>query len=152
MIVEGGAHAAVLAALHAASFPPGECWDAPAMLVLLEMPGCFAGLHLRHGQEPCGMTLMRVAADEAELLSIAVLPAARGQGVGRVLLEEAMTEAQRRGAARMFLEVAAPNARALALYGSCGFAAVGRRRRYYPDGSDGVVMSRILSACESRSA
>ena len=78
-------------------------------------------------------------------LTLAVAPAARGQGLGAMLLAGAMQGAVLRGAGEMFLEVAAGNAAALALYRSAGFAEVGRRRRYYADGSDALVLRRVLS-------
>ncbi len=150
MILQGRAHAALLAALHERSFTPEQRWDRAAMAALLDMPGCFACLHeaadpWHPGRTtPRGMAMLRVTADEAELLTVAVLPAARGAGVGAALLGAAIAEAARRGAGRMFLEVAEGNAAARALYDRHGFAPVGRRRNYYPDGSHALVLSRAL--------
>ena len=137
--------ASLLAALHAASFDAAERWDAPAMAALLDMPGCFACLDPGPDADavPVGMILVRVVADEAEVLTIAVLPPRRGRGVGRALLDEARAEASRRGACRMFLEVAVPNAAARALYRAGGFLQVGRRRAYYPDGSDALLSCKL---------
>ncbi len=152
MIIEGRAHAALLAALHERSFTPEQSWDGAAMATLLDMAGCFACLHEAVDPShpalpmPCGMAMLRVTADEAELLTIAVLPAARSRGVGAALLGEAIAESARRGAARMFLEVAEGNAAARALYHRQGFTRVGRRRDYYPDGSHALVLSRALAA------
>jgi [ribosomal protein S18]-alanine N-acetyltransferase len=80
---------------------------------------------------PAGFALMRVAADEAEVIAIGVRPAQQRRGVGRVLLEEIVARAARAGAARLFLEVAEDNAPARALYAAAGFAQVGRRPNYY---------------------
>ena len=99
------------------------------------MPGTF-GLVEAQG----GMLLARVAADEAEVLTLAVLPALRRQGLGRALLQAAMAEARRRGAASMTLEVAVDNVAARDLYTSAGFTQVGRRRRYYANGADALVL------------
>ena len=124
-------HAAALAAIHAASFPPRERWGADAMALQLGLPGAFGLI------DPAGgMVLARVAADEAEILTLAVAPA---------LLEAAAARAARAGAAALFLEVSAANAAARALYESCGFARVGLRTRYYSDGADALVMRRPLS-------
>jgi ribosomal-protein-alanine N-acetyltransferase len=84
-----------------------------------------------------GFILLRVAADEAEVLTLAVWPEARRAGVGLRLVEAGAVEAAARGAERLFLEVADDNAAALALYARCGFREAGRRRAYYarPDGS-----------------
>jgi ribosomal-protein-alanine N-acetyltransferase len=139
MIREGDAYAGLLASLHQASFPPAERWDRVAFAALLDMPGCFACIHDADAS-PCGMALLRVAADEAELLTIAVLPQARGQGVGGALVRTALAECVRRGASRVYLEVAPGNAAACALYRRGGFVEIGRRHRYYLDGSDALVM------------
>ena len=123
------AHAAALAAIHAAAFPPGEAWGEDAIALQLALPGAF-GLIDERG----GMLLGRVAADEAEVLTLAVAPAVRRRGIAAALLRAAMARGQARGGATaMFLEVATGNAAALALYRREGFVEVGRRRRYYAD-------------------
>ncbi len=113
------------------------------MAALLGMPGCVACLH-GTAEAPQGMAMLRVAADEAELLTIAVIPAARRTGAGAALLEQAIEQAVRRGARRMFLEVAPGNQAAYALYRRHGFTAIGRRRNYYANGSDALVLARGL--------
>ncbi len=147
-MIVGVAGAACLARLHAACFaaatpPVGACWDEAAMRALLAMPGCFGWVASLAG-EPCGLALARVAADEAELLTIGVCPPLRGAGLGAAMLRAVGEEAARRGAARMFLEVAAHNQPAAALYRALGFATVGRRRRYYADGADALVLAAPL--------
>lgn len=96
-----------------------------------------------------GYCLARIAVDEAEVLSIAVAGAARGQGLGRALLGACLEEAKARGAARMFLEVAADNPPALALYRRMGFETCGRRPKYYPrrtgEAADALVLARNLT-------
>ena len=123
-----------------AAFPPAEAWGADAMALMLEMPGAY-GLW----RPEAGLVLAREAGGEAEILTLAVAPAARRRGLGAALLAAALQGAVLRAAAAMFLEVSAGNAAALALYRSAGFAEVGRRRRYYADGSDALVMRRDLS-------
>ncbi len=136
LVPADGAHAAVLAAIHAAAFAAAEAWGADAMRLQLALPGCFGWLR----PDAAGFVLARVAADEAELLTLAVLPAARRRGLGAALLAAAAREAARRGARALFLEVADGNAGAQALYGAAGFAPVGRRSRYYPGGADALVL------------
>ena len=143
MILTGPDAAAPLAALHGACFPLAERWDQAAMAELLAMPGCFAVTD-GAGAEPSGLALARVAADEAELLTLGVRPVARRQGLARALLHRLGAEAARRGAGALFLEVAVANPSALALYRAVGFAEVGRRRRYYPDGGDALILARRL--------
>jgi len=78
-----------------------------------------------------GFVLARVAADEAEILTIAVDPNLRGKGVGHALLAENLRQAARAGARAMFLEVDKENASALALYRRLGFVKVSERTGYY---------------------
>lgn len=136
----GAGDAPALAALHAVSFGSGEHWDAAAIGVLLGMPGVF-GLHI----PGAGFVLARVAADEAEILTLAVIPPARRQGHAGALLAGAMAAALLLGATTMFLEVSAQNAAARGLYAQAGFTEVGRRGRYYADGSDALVLRRPLA-------
>jgi len=131
--------AELLAAIHRTGFPPREAWSSDAIALQLVMPGTF-GLVEHQG----GMLLARLAADEAEVLTLAVLPELRDQGLGRALLQAAMAEARRRGAVSMTLEVAVNNVAARGLYDSAGFTQVGRRKRYYADGADALVLRAAL--------
>jgi ribosomal-protein-alanine N-acetyltransferase len=133
-------HADALAALHALAFAAGERWDAAAFVSQLALQGVFGFV-----SPAAGMVLARVTADEAEILTIAVVPAARRAGRGRALLRAAEAEAAARGACNMFLEVAPCNVAARGLYEAAGYAAVGRRPNYYADGSDALVLARALS-------
>ena len=95
-----------------------------------------------------GFILSRLAADEAEILTIAVDAAYQGKGVGRALLSENLRQAANAGARAMFLEVARDNPPALALYARFGFVQVGERAGYYrrADGARAaaVVMRKTL--------
>ncbi len=142
-IVATAAHAAALAAIHQAAFPPGERWGADAMALQLALPGVLALIDPRGG-----MVMARIAADEAEILTLAVHPDARRQGLARALLAEAADIVAAQGATALFLEVALRNTAARALYAASGFAEVGRRRRYYADGDDAMVMRRPLSPAD----
>jgi ribosomal-protein-alanine N-acetyltransferase len=95
-------------------------------------------------QRPQGFLIGRTVADEAELLTVAVSPNARRQGVARDLLAEFSDTARERGAVEAFLEVASDNDAARALYLSDGWANVGLRRNYYAPGIDAVLMRRAL--------
>jgi ribosomal-protein-alanine N-acetyltransferase len=125
----------LLAALHGACFE--ERWDAAAMAALLAMPGAGALIALAPPGPACptgapvGLALLRAVAGEAEILSIGVVPQARRAGIGRRLLGATVAFAAAAGAARLFLEVAADNLAARALYGRAGFNEVGERREYY---------------------
>ncbi len=91
------------------------------------------------------MILARYAADEAEVLTVAVVPERRQQGLGGRLVAAAAEEARKQGATRLFLEVSTRNPAARGLYQRLGFVQVGRRRGYYADGSDALTLSRALA-------
>jgi [ribosomal protein S18]-alanine N-acetyltransferase len=78
-----------------------------------------------------GFILVRIAADECEILSLAVDPERHRQGIGTKLVEAAARDAHGRGARAMFLEVDVNNAAATHLYRKRGFKEVGRRTGYY---------------------
>lgn len=124
--------AALLAALHEAAFvgQSDEVWSEKSLRELLAMPGALALLALQGGQ-PAGFILLRQAADEAEIITLAVQPQLRRLGVARRLLMVGLDKMRGRGAQRCFLEVAEDNAAARALYASAGFAEAGRRLGYY---------------------
>ena len=139
--------AAVLAALHEACFDDG--WGVGAMSRILDMPGISARLAVTAGGDnPTGFVIWRVAAEEAEIVTIGVRPGDRGGGIGHRLVAAAEDAAAAAGARRMMLEVAAGNAAALALYRAAGYQRVGRRRAFYRDpvgaAEDAVVMARPL--------
>ena len=143
------ADAAALAQAHARSFAPA--WSASDIATLLAAPGGFATA-ARAADDPdrvTGFLLARAIAGEAEILTLAVDPAHRRQGVARALLEASAGVATAAGAETMFLEVAADNDAAVALYQSAGFQPVGRRRGYYAraDGPavDALVLRRALN-------
>lgn len=123
------ADTAPLAALHAACFD--EPWDAASLRDLLAS-GAFA-FHHRDG-----FVLARIAGGEAEILTLAVAPKARSQGLGHALLKAAIEAAERGGAEAMFLEVGSDNPAALALYAGLGFTNVGARKAYYQAGNSSV--------------
>jgi ribosomal-protein-alanine N-acetyltransferase len=95
-----------------------------------------------------GFAMLRLAADEAELITIAVDNRWRKKGVGKALLNAALDDLQMTPAKKLFLEVAADNTAALRLYTRQGFGKVSERQGYYarPDGrpATAIVMSRDL--------
>jgi len=91
-----------------------------------------------------GFVLMRAAAGEAEILTLAVDPQHRRQGVGRALVDAGLAAALAVPCAQVFLEVADTNTAAKRLYASLGFAAVGRRVAYYADGPGAPADALVL--------
>lgn len=133
-----------IAALHheggfARGWDPGEC------AALLADPAVVAdGVFAGSAGEPLGFVLSRLAADEAEILSIVVSQAARRGGFGRALLAAHLAQLSARGTGRLFLEVEESNQAARALYRHFGFAEVGRREGYYPRPDGSRVAALVL--------
>lgn len=149
LIPAGLVHAELLAGMHKVCF--AEPWGASSMADLLAMPGAAGLIAVSEGSltpslggpGPAGLVLWRAAAGEAEILTIAVLPPWRRRGLGRTLLQAAMEASRAKGAQAMFLEAAADNAPALAMYEEAGFVRVGLRKGYYA-GLDAVTMKKEL--------
>jgi ribosomal-protein-alanine N-acetyltransferase len=132
--------ASALAALHAAAFD--QPWSGADIESLLRSPGVFALSGALAG-EPAGFILCRVAADEAEVLTLAVKPAIRRRGVAGALLDQATVVALAAGARALFLEVATDNPGAVALYRGRGFDQVGWRAGYFSR-AGGAVAALIM--------
>lgn len=132
-----------LAALHARCFTTPRPWSEADFAAFLQDPLAFL---LTEGD--AAFLLGRAVAGEAELLTLAVAPESRRLGLGRKLLARFLYQARLRGAETAFLEVAADNTAARALYATSGFTESGRRKNYYatPTGSrlDAVLMHRAL--------
>lgn len=135
--------AEALAEIHGEAF--AAPWPASAFVDLLAQSGVLLEL------EAEGFILIRVAADEAEILTLAVRPAAQRRGFGSRLVESSVRRATALGATRLFLEVAEDNRPARDLYAGLGFEPAGRRPRYYgrPDGLpvDALLLVRNLPQC-----
>ncbi|WP_271907145.1 GNAT family N-acetyltransferase [Leisingera sp. SS27] len=133
---------AQMAATHAAAFTRSRPWSALEFAALLDSP-----LVLFAGDARC-FALIRVIAEEAELLTIATDPAYQRQGLARACMADWESLARARGAAEVFLEVAADNTPAQALYHACGFAECGRRTGYYrrkdANPADAILMRKAL--------
>ncbi len=123
-----------LAHLQAACFPDTP-WDAPAFIKLLQLPSCCAWV-LSAGDDPAAFILLQVAGDEAEIISLGVAPAQRGQGLGLHVLMLALAVLPDT-VVQVHLEVAADNFFAQKIYAAAGFQLSGLRPAYYAraDGS-----------------
>lgn len=148
-----------LADLEAASFP--EPWSRdllasdlrhPAALVLVAAEAGNGANEEAHGEAGglVGYAGFRHAGGEAELLRIAVAPRVRSRGVGGRLVAAGLDELAARRITRCFLEVRPANASARALYARFGFEQVGRRRAYFADGSDALVLALSLPGARPR--
>jgi ribosomal-protein-alanine N-acetyltransferase len=135
-----------LAQLHGASFHRG--WGEGEFEGMLTERNTLVH-RLRLGRKIIGFAVSRMAADEAEILSIAVAAGHRGRGLSRDLLLTHLGHLAGRGVRTVFLEVEENNQPARRLYDRTGFAVAGRRERYYrePNGEqlNAVLMRRDLS-------
>jgi ribosomal-protein-alanine N-acetyltransferase len=101
-------------------------------------------LAVERGRKVWGYLIACTRGERAELVSVAVDPAARGKGAASALMQSALRRLRRRGVARFSLMVKTANREAEACYVKYGFRRVRRVRRYYEDGSDGWLMARNL--------
>jgi ribosomal-protein-alanine N-acetyltransferase len=136
-------HARELAELHAVIFT--QSWDEASFRQLLGHPGSVAFLaRVLIPPRTIGLILGRIAADEAELLTLGVHQTHRRYGIARRLVAALMQAAKGGGARRLFLEVGRTNAAAVALYRGLGFCQVGVRHGYYERGQgqdDALVLA-----------
>ncbi len=133
--------AADLAALHGQCF--AQAWSEAEFASLLNLPGCTAWV-CRDAGRFVALALFRQALDEAELLTLATHPDYRRAGHADALLTSGEKALLSQGVERVFLEVSTANPGALALYTRSGYRELARRRAYYRDGSDALVLEKWL--------
>ena len=135
-----------LAQLHGASFHRG--WGESEFETMLTERNTLVH-RLRMGRKTIGFAVSRMAADEAEILSIAVDAGHRGRGLSRNLLLTHLGHLAGRGVRTVFLEVEENNQPARRLYERAGFGVAGRRERYYREANgeqlNALLMRRDLS-------
>jgi ribosomal-protein-alanine N-acetyltransferase len=138
--------ARALARLHGASFHRG--WGETEFEQMLGERNTIVH-RLRQGRAVIGFAVSRMAADEAEILSIALAPTHRGRGLSRELFLTHLGHLAGRGIRTVFLEVEENNQPARRLYERAGFVVAGRRERYYKEAGgqelNALVMRRDLS-------
>ena len=138
--------AARLAQLHGAAFHRG--WGEAEFETMLTERNTLVH-RLKLGRKIIGFAVSRLAADEAEILSIAVAESHRGRGLSRNLLLTHLGHLAGRGVRTVFLEVEENNQPARRLYERTGFTVVGRRERYYREANgeqlNALLMRRDLS-------
>ncbi len=143
------AHTSAILVVIEASFDPrfGEIWNNAQVAGALASDDRVGEVALNNGQV-VGFSLARYAAEEAELLLVAVAPTWRRRGLAATLIARAIEQVRLLGAATIFLEVRDANTAAGSLYASHGFQAVGRRKGYYAGADkrrhDAITMRRCL--------
>jgi [ribosomal protein S18]-alanine N-acetyltransferase len=133
--------AGAIAALHATSFRRG--WGEDEVVRLL-LDGNVVAHRMMIRRTLAGFIMSRIAADEAEILSVAIAPGRRGRGLSRPLLDFHLRSLAGRGVRAMLLEVDEQNEPACRLYGRAGFREVGQRQGYYQSGATALVLRRDL--------
>jgi len=130
----------------AAQAPEVANWSKESYVKLASEAGSLALVLEADGQIE-GFLLGRLAADQAELLNLAVVASQRRQGAGTALLAKALEEWRLRGVKTVYLEVRESNTGAIAFYEKHGFAKMGLRKGYYRDPDEAAVtMVKKLTA------
>jgi ribosomal-protein-alanine N-acetyltransferase len=136
----------VLAKLHAQGFHRGWSREDFASYIAGRDTPVYVACDAK--RKIAGFAMLRLAADEAELITIAVDKGWRKKGVGKALMRALFDDLAMTPARKLFLEVAADNPAALRLYAANGFAKISERQGYYarPDGrpATAIVMARDL--------
>jgi len=135
--------AAAIAALHGVSFRRG--WGEDEILRLL-LERNVVTQRMMVGGKLIAFIMSRLAAGEAEILSVAVARGWRGRGLSRQLLDLHLRRLVGLGIRAVFLEVGEHNAPACQLYRRAGFKEIGRRHGYYEDGATALVLRRDFGA------
>lgn len=138
-----------MARIHAQSFAKG--WTEDEIERIIDRPNTKAVVAIREGfanGQIEGFVIAQIAADEAEILSIAVDRFRRRGGVGWALMDEIMRELHKERVKALFLEVDERNEAAIGLYRRLGFRKVGERAGYYREGdgarSNALIMRREI--------
>ena len=128
-----------------------EAWSLPSVVGEISGEGRFAVVAVSDG-ELLGYAMTMRADEVVDLHRIGVLPSEQRKGIAHRLLAAALDQARADGGHLMLLEVSSTNKAALAFYAAEGFVEIDRRRRYYRDGSDGLVLRKSLgrNACDGR--
>lgn len=139
------AEAGTLTEIHEKCFP--RYWNREAFTDFFSVKGTCAFL-VEENENPVAMVVYRISFDQADILTIAVLPQWRRKGLAEKMLSEMLVRCKNAGVKKMFLEVEEGNISAFNLYEKSGFKQIGRRKLYYQqlDGSytDALVMEKKL--------
>ena len=123
---------------------PSDAWSMEQLWQELAQPSRRYVVALEEGAV-VGYAGAFVMPPEADIQTVAVRPERQGAGIAGVMLERLLVEAESEGVMHTMLEVRADNAAAIALYERLRFRAISTRPRYYPDGTDALVMRRARS-------
>jgi ribosomal-protein-alanine acetyltransferase len=139
-------HIRLAAAMHQQCF--SKAWDEMSFMSALSI----AGTTLQIGSienDPVAFCLYRSIDDEAEILTLGVIPVYRQQNIASNLLGQGTKYLQQKGVGTIWLEVGSSNLSAQRLYEKSGFVEEGRRKNYYKQAGkteDAIVMKLDLGA------
>lgn len=122
---------------------PSDCWSVEQFWQEIAQPTRHYVVALV-GDQVVGYAGAFVNPPDADVQTVAVARDQQGSGIGRLLVQELLSEMSHRGARHAFLEVRRDNAAAIGLYERLGFTRMSERLRYYPDGGDAVIMQRTI--------
>ncbi len=151
LLPASAAHSEILAEIHAQGF--SNPWSAESIASSLSSPGVGAllavdGLAIDDEQEPLGFVIFRDAAQEREILTLAVRLDARRRNVATFLLNAVCRNATEVKPKKIFLEVSENNFAAQNLYKKLGFSTCGARKDYYTENDgqkyDAIIMQNAL--------
>ncbi len=115
-------------------------WSGEHILNEIQSPLSFPLLARLEDGSCAGYICPMLVLDEGQILNLAVHPTCRGRGIGGMLLAAALGQLRQRGAAIVHLEVRPTNTAAISLYTRHGFVTSGRRKAYYENGEDAILM------------
>ena len=117
-----------------------DSWSGNSVLTHIKNQRVIA---LKFGETLLGYCIFMTAADEGEILRIAVDKKLRGVGLGKKLLTSVLCEMKEDGINEAFLEVRSGNQSAIALYKSVGFEEIGIRKGYYRDNGEDARLFKL---------
>jgi len=135
--------------IESTSFP--RPWTREHFIAELNSPRSYPLVARTADGSVAGYLCPMLVLDEGEILDVAVRHDCRGKGVGGALVRRAISELEARGARVVCLEVRVSNLAALTLYQRLGFKETGRRKRYYENGEDAILMEYTIDNSEDRS-
>lgn len=141
----GRESAGILTGIHSQCFP--NYWNLEAFSDFFSVAGTRALLVEEEGGAPVAIMVFRLQHEQADIITICVLPAWRRHGIARLLLTQAMRLARQGGVTDLFLDVEEGNAAAIALYQGFGFTQINRRRLYYRQ-KDGSFTDALVMTCK----
>lgn len=134
--------APAMAMIHAACFTDAP-WDESAFRKLLSNEAAIPFM-IWEGENAMAMLLIQNVAGEGEIITLGVLPTEQRAGFGEAIVGFAHTELKKLGCKRVFLEVAASNMAARGLYKKLEYQVINKRKAYYPNGDDALMMEKIF--------